>query len=90
MSYISFSSSKKKKRSILDEWPTSKTTDLCELRDFVIKTILLLKTRPALSWDQALLSFRLVDRFPESKANRKVAHADIPELRTYVIIILFA
>ena len=49
-----------------------------------------IKTRPALSWDQALLSFRLVDRFSEGKANRKVAHADVPELRTYVIIILFA
>ena len=31
-------------------------------------------TRPALSWDQALLSFSRVNRFPSGKANRKVSY----------------
>ena len=37
-------------------------------------TRILPKTCPALSWDQALLSFFLVNRFQASKANRKVSH----------------
>ena len=35
---------------------------------------ILAKTCPALSWDQAMLSFSWVNRFQASKANRKVSH----------------
>ena len=41
--------------------------------DFASSRILL-KTCPALSWDQALLSFSWVNRFLAGKANRKVSH----------------
>ena len=44
-----------------------------ELIDFVINPFLP-KTCPALSWDQALLSFPLVKRFSAAKANRKISH----------------
>ena len=37
-------------------------------------TLILPKTCPALSWDQALLSFFWVNRFRAGKANRKVSH----------------
>ena len=37
-------------------------------------TLILLKTCPGLSWDQALLSFSWVNRFQAGKANRKFSH----------------
>ena len=47
-------------------------------------TLTLSKTRPAISWDQALLSFSWVNRFPAAKANRKVSHFIVQYLCTWI------
>ena len=64
------------------EWYLNKL-NLRRFLDFAY-TIILSKTRPAISWDQALLSFSWVNRFPAAKANRKVSHFIVQYLCTWI------
>ena len=63
----------------------SETPNKLNLRRFLdfAYTLILSKNRPALRWDQALLSFS--SRFSAAKANRKVSHFIVQYLCTWII-----